>query len=342
MSSPLISVDKLRVTYGKSLTAVADVDLSILEGETLGLVGESGCGKSTLGRALLRLEPITSGEVRIGDKALSKMRGAELRKTRADLQMIFQDPLGSLNPHRSVRDIVADPLRHLRKRTKKEALAEASELLDRVGLSGLGDRRPHEFSGGQRQRIGIARAIAPNPRFIVADEPVSALDVSVQAQVINLLVQLKREQQLTVLFISHDLGVVRHVADRIAVMYLGTIVEIADRDAFFAGPLHPYSEALLSAVPELGAPGEEKRERIVLRGELPNPGNPPPGCRFSSRCMYAQERCVTETPELRMTANGRQVSCHFPLQIQTAAARQADGEQADAWKTKRYKEDVIR
>ncbi|MCU1527007.1 MAG: oligopeptide/dipeptide transporter, ATPase subunit [Frondihabitans sp.] len=313
-AATLVATRGLSVTYGGRVTAVSEVDLEVREGETLALVGESGCGKSTLGRALLRLEESSVGSVEFAGIDISQLSRGQLRVARADMQMVFQDPMGSLNPRRRIGDIVAEPLRQTRGVAKKEALRRAAELLDRVGLgSATSDRRPHEFSGGQRQRIGIARALASRPRFIVADEPVSALDVSVQAQVINLLADLTREEHLTMLFISHDLGVVRHVAHRVAVMYLGQIVEIADRDAFFARPEHPYSEALLSAVPTLAAPEDgPARERIVLEGELPDPASPPPGCRFSTRCPFATDLCRTVQPKLRQVADGRQVRCHFP------------------------------
>ncbi len=227
--------------------------------------------------------------------------------------MVFQDPFGSLNPRRRIADIVAEPLLRARGVAKAEARAIVDDLLDQVGLGrDAGGRRPHEFSGGQRQRIGIARALAPSPRFVVADEPVSALDVSIQAQVINLLADLIRERGLTMLFISHDLGVVRHIADRVAVMYLGQIIEVAPRDDFFARPAHPYGEALLSSVPALSAQ-PPARERIELTGELPDPASPPAGCTFHTRCRYAVERCRTSAPELRPLGDGREVRCHLPL-----------------------------
>ncbi|MFV2018883.1 ABC transporter ATP-binding protein [Micromonospora sp. LOL_023] len=313
---PLIQLTGLRVEYpgrgGDPVRAVRDVDLEIREGETLGLVGESGCGKSTLGRAILRITEPTAGSVRLVGKELTGLRGTVFRQARADLQMVFQDPFSSLNPRRRIADSIAEPLLRGRGVSRAEATRVVDDLLDLVGLGrDAGRRHPHEFSGGQRQRIGIARALAPSPRFIVADEPVSALDVSIQAQVVNLLADLTSERGLTMLFISHDLGVVRHVADRIAVMYLGEIIEIADRDTFFAGPAHPYSEALLSAVPTLErTPG---RERIVLAGELPDPAHPPTGCLFHTRCRYAVDRCRNEPPALRHLAADRTVRCHLPL-----------------------------
>ncbi|WP_405910032.1 ATP-binding cassette domain-containing protein [Streptomyces sp. NBC_00828] len=316
MTAALVKARGLRVEYpgraGGRVRALRDIDLDILQGETLGLVGESGCGKSTLGRALLRVIEPTSGRIEFGGLDLTRLRGRGLRRTRAELAMVFQDPFGSLNPRRRIADIVAEPLLRARGATRAEAAKAVAELLDLVGLGAeAGRRRPHEFSGGQRQRIGIARALASSPQFVVADEAVSALDVSIQAQVLNLLSDLVRDRGLTMLFISHDLGVVRHIADRIAVMYLGQIVEIASRDAFFSGPAHPYSSALLSSVPVLrpGAP----REQRVLEGELPDPANPPEGCLFRTRCPVATEECRISRPELREIAPGRSVRCHLPL-----------------------------
>jgi oligopeptide/dipeptide ABC transporter ATP-binding protein len=312
MTVPLMEAEGLRVEFANRVRAVRDVDLTVYEGETLGLVGESGCGKSSLGKALLRLIEPSAGAVRYRGLNITGLRGTLLRSTRAELQMVFQDPFGSLNPRRRVADIVAEPLLRVRGADKATARRTAGELLELVGLGReAGDRRPHEFSGGQRQRIGIARALAPSPRFIVADEPVSALDVSIQAQIINLLADLTRDRGLTMLFISHDLGVVRHVADRVAVMYLGRIIEIAPRDDFFAAPAHPYSEALLSAVPRL-AP-EATRERIVLDGELPDPAAPPPGCSYHTRCRIAVDKCRTVEPPLAEIEPGRSVRCHLPL-----------------------------
>ncbi|WFE21536.1 ATP-binding cassette domain-containing protein [Solwaraspora sp. WMMD937] len=315
-SVPLIQLTGLRVEYpgrgGDPVRAVRDVDLEIREGETLGLVGESGCGKSTLGRAILRITEPTAGSIRLLGREITGLRGTVFRQIRADLQMVFQDPFSSLNPRRRIADSVAEPLLRGRGASRADASQAVDELLDLVGLGrDAGRRRPHEFSGGQRQRIGIARALAPSPRFIVADEPVSALDVSIQAQVVNLLADLTRERGLTMLFISHDLGVVRHIADRIAVMYLGQLIEVADRDTFFGGPAHPYSEALLSAVPTLDQ--ESDRERIVLAGELPDPAHPPAGCLFHTRCRYAVDRCRDEAPALRPIQPGRTVRCHLPL-----------------------------
>jgi oligopeptide/dipeptide ABC transporter ATP-binding protein len=313
---PLLQIEGLRVEFngdaGRRVRAVRDVDLEVYEGETLGLVGESGCGKSTLGRAMLRVTEPTAGTIRFLGLDITRLRGSIFRHTRADLQMVFQDPFGSLNPRRKVADIIAEPLLRARGADRATAARVVDDLLDLVGLGpDAAGRRPHEFSGGQRQRIGIARALAPSPRFIVADEPVSALDVSIQAQIINLLSDLARDRGLTMLFISHDLGVVRHIADRVAVMYLGQIIEIADRDSFFAGPAHPYSEALLSSVPTLSR--HRERERIVLEGELPDPADPPGGCLYHTRCRYAVDICRTTPPELREVQPGRMARCHLPL-----------------------------
>jgi peptide/nickel transport system ATP-binding protein/oligopeptide transport system ATP-binding protein len=306
-----MSVEGLRVEYA-GVRAVRDVDLEVYEGETLGLVGESGCGKSTLGRAMLRVTEPSAGTIRFLGQDITRLRGTIFRQTRADLQMVFQDPFGSLNPRRTVGDIIAEPLRRARGADRASAERVVADLLDQVGLGReAAARRPHEFSGGQRQRIGIARALASSPRFVVADEPVSALDVSIQAQVINLLGDLARDRGLTMLFISHDLGVVRHIADRVAVMYLGQIIEVAERDPFFAGPAHPYGEALLSCVPTLSR--HRERERIALRGELPDPADPPSGCLFHTRCRYAVDECRTTPPQLREVTPGRLVRCHLPL-----------------------------
>jgi oligopeptide/dipeptide ABC transporter ATP-binding protein len=323
LPTPLLEVTGLRVDFGRT-RAVRDVDLEIFEGETLGLVGESGCGKSTLGRTLVRAIDPTRGTIRYRGLDITRLSGTAFRSTRAELQMVFQDPFGSLNPRRRVADIVADPLRHARGVSRAGARPVVDELLERVGLGAeAGARRPHEFSGGQRQRIGIARALAPSPKFIVADEPVSALDVSIQAQVINLLADLIRDRGLTLLFISHDLGVVRHIADRIAVMYLGQIIEVASRDAFFTGPAHPYGEALLSSVPTVDR--RPRRERIELAGEPPDPADPPAGCAFHTRCRYAIDICRVDAPALRPVAEGRLVRCHLPLVAASAAVPAPDG-----------------
>ena len=289
--------------------AVESVNLEIHEGETLGIVGESGCGKSTLGRMIVRLEEPTDGVILFEGNDLAKVSKKKLRGLRQRFQMIFQDPYASLNPRRQIGQIIEEPLR-VHGVGKDERRTRAKELLRRVGLDeNAYEKYPHEFSGGQRQRVVIARALALNPRLVVADEPVSALDVSIQAQVLNIFKDLQKDLQLTYVFIAHDLGVVRHVSDRIAVMYLGRIVELADADDLYESPAHPYSQALLSANPRMGA--DDKRERIILKGDIPNPINRPSGCAFNPRCPKAEEICRTDSPEL-MTIGTRQVACHFP------------------------------
>ncbi|NRR22276.1 ABC transporter ATP-binding protein [Brevibacillus sp. MS2.2] len=292
--------------------AVDDVSFGIRPGETFGLVGESGCGKSTLGRVVLNLQRATSGEVLFDGTNIHQVNRQENLKLRRDMQIIFQDPFGSLNPRFLVSDIIGEPLRvHLRA-SAKEIDERVVELMSLVGLDpSRRNRYPHEFSGGQRQRIGIARSIALSPRFIVADEAVSALDVSVQSQVLNLMMKLQKEMGLTYLFIAHGLNVVRHISDRVGVMYLGKMVEIARTDDLFAQPLHPYTAALLSAIPK--PTPHRRQERIVLQGDVPSPANPPSGCRFHPRCAMAQERCSKEIPELIEVGQDRQVACHFPL-----------------------------
>jgi len=297
----------------QSIQAVGGVSFEIRRGETLGIVGESGCGKSTLARCIVQLLPVTSGSVEFQGATLTGLSRRKLRPHRRNLQLVFQDPFASLNPRRTVRDIVAQPLRVHRFGTKDEIEARVQELFTLVGLdvNSLG-RYPHEFSGGQRQRIGIARSLALNPELVIADEPVSALDVSVQAQVLNLMAELQEKLGLTYLFIAHDLGVVRHVSDRVGVMYLGEMVELGPAEPIYDAPLHPYTEALLSVAPELDDGTIDKRERIVLQGDVPDPANKPTGCPFHPRCPVAQDRCRSEKPVLAPVEDGRFVACHFP------------------------------
>jgi peptide/nickel transport system ATP-binding protein len=346
----LVEVDDLKVHYPLKYGVLVDrtvgyvyavdgVSLRIRRGETYGLVGESGCGKSTLGRALLRLTDVTSGRVVIDGVDLSGLRGEPLRKMRRRMQMVFQDPLSSLNPRQSVRAMLAEGLRAHGLDTSREATeVRLRELMDAVGLPATALRRyPHEFSGGQRQRIGIARALSVNPDLIVADEPVSALDVSVQAQVLNLLEDLQVALGLTYLVIAHDLAVVRHMADRVGVMYLGGIVEEAPAGALYGSPRHPYTRALLSAVPVPDPVVEDRREHLLLTGDLPSPAAPPSGCRFHTRCPWRQPtRCDDERPELRLLPGGggngtggggageHRVACHYAEQIDAGLLRPHD------------------
>ncbi|MFS0864254.1 ABC transporter ATP-binding protein [Fredinandcohnia sp. 179-A 10B2 NHS] len=290
--------------------AVDDVSFEIKEGETLGLVGESGCGKSTTGRTILRLLDATEGQIILDGKDITKLKGKSLREIRKDFQMVFQDPYASLNPMQMVGDIVAEPIINYTGKSLKDLKDEVIELLRKVGLpEDAFYKYAHEFSGGQRQRIGIARALALRPKLIIADEPVSALDVSVQSQVLNLLNELQEEFGLTFLFIAHDLSVVKHMSDRIGVMYLGGIVEIADKDSMYAEPLHPYTQALISAIPEPDP--RLKKERIVLQGDVPSPANPPTGCPFHPRCPMAMEECSKAKPQLKEVKPGHKVACHL-------------------------------
>jgi len=314
MSDILLEVKDLKKyfqTPAGMLHAVDGLSFRLERGKTLGVVGESGCGKSTTGRAILRLHEPTSGEVIFEGRDITKISAKEMQKLRSEMKIIFQDPFASLNPRKSVSEIIGEPFRlHKVYKTKAEKNARVLELMELVGLSErMVNTYPHELDGGRRQRIGIARALALNPKFIVCDEPVSALDVSIQAQILNLLKDLQKELGLTYMFITHDLSVVNYFSDEIVVMYLGKVVEHAESEALFEHPTHPYTKALLSAipVPSLG----EKKERILLKGEITSPINPKPGCRFAPRCEYAKECCFKESPELKQTTANHFVACHF-------------------------------
>ncbi len=293
-----------------AIRAVDGISFDIVRGETLGLVGESGCGKSTTGRAILQLYRPTGGEVYFEGQSLTELKGEKLRRMRRRMQMIFQDPYASLNPRMTVGDIIGEPLVVHNISKGKERRARVQELLRVVGLNPyFVNRYPHEFSGGQRQRIGVARALAVNPDFIICDEPISALDVSIQAQIINLLEDLQAEFNLTYLFIAHDLSVVRHISDRIAVMYLGKLVELTTREELYDNPLHPYTQALLSAVPIPDPVVEEGRQRVILEGDVPSPANPPVGCNFSTRCPVVMDICKEKDPEFKDAGGGHWVAC---------------------------------
>jgi peptide/nickel transport system ATP-binding protein len=314
----LLRVEDLVVEFpvgrsGLTVHAVSGLSLDVLPGETLGLVGESGCGKSTTGRAIMQLPRPTSGSIRFDDRELTDLRGGDMRVLRTNIQMIFQDPVSSLNPRRKVKDIVVEPLNVWKIGTAAEREAKVRLMLEEVGIDpdSAADRRPHQFSGGQCQRISIARALVLEPRLVICDEPVSALDVSVQAQVLNLLERLKQRHGLTLIFIAHDLAVVKNVSDRVGVMYLGKLCEIAPADALYARPAHPYTEILLQSIPVPDPAVRPDARRVV--GEIPSPVFPPSGCRFRTRCPRARDRCALEEPTVRAVDAGHFVACHYPL-----------------------------
>jgi oligopeptide transport system ATP-binding protein len=310
------------------IKAVDDISFDIFRGETLGLVGESGCGKSTVGRSVIRLYDITAGSISLDGIEIAHLDQSRLRKIRPRMQMIFQDPHASLNPRMSVAGIIGEPISEHQTLTPVEKRKRVYELMDAVGLNrSFINRYPHEFSGGQRQRIGIARALALNPEFIICDEPIAALDVSIQAQIVNLLEELQDAFGLTYLFISHDLSMVRHIADRVAVMYLGKIVELASRDRLYSSPAHPYTQALLSAVPEPDPEIESRRRHIVLKGDVPSPANPPRGCNFCTRCPKVMAICHDIEPEFQPIADGHFVACHLYTNTTTKTGESTAGEQ---------------
>ncbi|WP_028983678.1 ABC transporter ATP-binding protein [Sporolactobacillus terrae] len=316
-TSPLLKIDHLKkyfeVDRNQTLKAVDDVSIAINSGETLGIVGESGCGKSTLGRTIMGLYDKTEGHIAFNGRAVDQMTASEQFRLRRNMQMIFQDPYASLNPRSTVLELIAEPLDiHKAYQNGKERRAKVEQLLEEVGLNvSFLNRYPHEFSGGQRQRIGIARALALDPEFVIADEPISALDVSVQAQVVFLLKRLQEEKGLTMMFIAHDLSMVKYISNRIGVMYLGHLVELTTSEALYEKPLHPYTQALLSAIPIPDPDIEEKRERIILKGEIPSPINPPSGCIFRTRCPFAMDVCAEKRPAFVEVENGHFAACHL-------------------------------
>jgi oligopeptide/dipeptide ABC transporter ATP-binding protein len=325
VDEPLLNINGLKVYFPvykggflkrkkNNLKAVNGVDLTIEQGEVLGLVGESGCGKSTIARAVMCLTKSTSGSIAMEGDVLNELSPEELKRKRPEFQMVFQDPFSSLNPRMTVYSILSEPLEYHKLVEKSELAERVSKLLEEVGLSASDmGKYPHEFSGGQLQRIAIARALALRPRLIIADEPVSALDVSIRSQVLNLLVSLIKKHSLTLLFISHDLSVIRHISDRIAVMYLGKIVELGSKEQVYSNPIHPYTHALLSAVPVPDPDKERDRKRVILQGEPPSPIDPPSGCSFHPRCLYRQEKCSEQIPVLQSREDGHSVACFYPL-----------------------------
>jgi len=320
----LLRIEDLTVEFHTSagiVHAVSGISLDVREGETLGLVGESGCGKSTTGRAIMQLPPPTGGRVLFEGTDLAAIDGQQLREVRTRLQFIFQDPISSLNPRRKVKDIVAEPLRIWKRGTEEDRKARVREVLDAVGLDPdvAADKRPHQFSGGQCQRISIARSLVLDPKLVICDEPVSALDVSVQAQILNLLEDMKARYGLTLIFIAHDLAVVKNISDRVAVMYLGKICEVGNPDDLYATPAHPYTAALLRSIP-VPDPTVAMVQSGLLQGDLPSPIDPPAGCRFRTRCPLAQERCAVEEPQIRAIADDHYVACHFPIVGDSAPA----------------------
>lgn len=326
----MLKVENLVVEFGKGknrVHAVSDVSLDVTAGETLGLVGESGCGKSTTGRAIAMVNAPTSGSIMLDGAELTKLDKRELRRLRTKIQLVFQDPISSLNPRRKVRDVVAEPLSIWHVGTKQERFEKVSTMLEAVGIDPemASDRHPVEFSGGQCQRVSIARALMLEPKLLICDEPVSALDVSVQAQILNLLEDLKARLGLTMIFIAHDLAVVKHVSDRVAVMYLGKLCELAPPDILYHSPAHPYTEALLASIPEPDPTRGAHRVPKRLSGDLPSPINPPSGCRFRTRCPYAQDRCAQEEPQIRELSPGQYVACHFPVKKPATVSATSSG-----------------